>query len=100
MNTAALPNMQGEQDEIDFVIEYKNKCLPIEVKSGKDYKVHSALNNVLEQKSYGIDEAFVLCGKNLEVREKVTYLPIYMVMFIDERSEPIPHYDALSLMDL
>lgn len=89
-----------KQGEIDFVIEYKNKCLPIEVKSGKDYKVHSALNNVLEQKSYGIDEAFVLCGKNLEVREKVTYLPIYMVMFIDERSEPIPHYDALSLMDL
>ena len=36
-----------KQGEVDFLIEYKGNVLPLEVKSGKDYKVHSALNNLL-----------------------------------------------------
>ena len=35
-----------KQGELDFVVEYKGKVLPIEIKSGKSYKKHSALNNV------------------------------------------------------
>lgn len=30
--------------ELDFVIEYEGNVLPIEVKSGKDYYVHSAID--------------------------------------------------------
>lgn len=65
--------------EIDFVIEQYGKVMPIEVKSGKDYKRHSAINNILNIKNYGIDEAIVFNNKNREVKDKVVYLPIYVV---------------------
>lgn len=71
-----------KQGELDFVIEYGEKIVPIEVKSGKNYKRHSALNNVLDVKSYGIDQAIVLCENNVSVAGKIVYLPIYMVAFI------------------
>ena len=65
--------------EIDFVIEQYGKVMPIEVKSGKDYKRHSAINNILNINDYGIDEAIVFNNKNREVKDKVVYLPIYVV---------------------
>ena len=71
-----------KQGEIDFVIEREGNCLPIEVKSGKDYYVHSALNNVMSNADYNIKEAFVLHNGNLSMKENVVYLPIYMTMFI------------------
>lgn len=71
-----------KQGELDFVIEYGEKIVPIEVKSGKNYKRHSALNNVLDVKNYGIDQAIVLCEDNVSVAGKIVYLPVYMVAFI------------------
>jgi uncharacterized protein len=69
--------------EIDFVVQTEDgHVVPVEVKSGKDYKRHSALNNVLKTKNYGIEEAFVLCEDNVSSGGKVTYLPIYMAAFI------------------
>lgn len=66
--------------ELDFLIEYRGKALPIEIKSGKDYYRHSALSNVLAVEEYGIDEAFVFANTNVEVKGKITYYPIYMLM--------------------
>ena len=68
--------------EIDFVIADDGSVLPIEVKSGKDYERHNALRNVLECEEYGIDKAYVLCMGNIEKKEKVIYVPIYMTMFL------------------
>ncbi len=56
--------------------------LYLEVKSGKDYRRHSALDNVLASPNYHIPEAFVLCNDNVMVDGKVVYLPIYMTMFL------------------
>ena len=68
------------EGELDFLIEAGGgNVLPIEVKSGKDYRRHSALNNVLNRSNYQIDEALVLCEDNLTCEGKVTYTPIYMV---------------------
>lgn len=53
--------------------------MPIEVKSGKDYKRHRALNKVMSTPNYGIQEAIVLYEGNLEVADNVIYAPIYMV---------------------
>ena len=36
-----------KRGELDFLIEYDGEVLPIEVKSGKDYKVHRALSNIM-----------------------------------------------------
>ena len=72
--------------ELDFVVEYQGKLLPIEVKSGKDYTVHSALNHCINNPEYNIEEAFVFANCNVEKRDKVTYLPIYMVCLMEQNS--------------
>ncbi len=76
--------------EIDFLIEYENECLPIEVKSGKDYSVHPSLDKFLNDRNYSINQAFVLSSQNVSVDGKIVYLPIYMTMFINENSIELP----------
>lgn len=84
--------------ELDFVIEHRGKILPIEVKSGKDYKRHSALTNVLEISNYSIEEAVVFTNHNVENHGKYTYYPVYMVMFLktDDIKLPTVEFDDLS----
>ena len=77
--------------EIDFIVEQNGKSLPIEVKSGKAYNKHSALNNLLDVKEYGIEEAFIFTNDNVKIEGKFNYLPIYMVMFL--RDEPMEFAD-------
>lgn len=71
-----------KKGELDFVVENAGRAIPLEVKSGKDYKRHNALRNVLEDPNYRIEEAFVLTNGNLEKTGKITYLPVYMAMSI------------------
>lgn len=71
-----------KQGELDFLIERGGTVLPIEIKSGKDYTKHAALNNVLANTDYGIPEAYVFQNGNVSVDGKVVYLPIYMLMFL------------------
>ena len=70
--------------ELDFVIERAGRVLPIEVKSGKDYAKHSALDNVMSIEEYGIEEACVFTNYNLKTQRGLTYFPIYMVMFLKD----------------
>jgi hypothetical protein len=73
--------------ELDFLIEQNGKVVPIEVKSGKDYKKHNALTNVLSM-DYDIDKAYIFSNANLSRDDKKIYLPIYMLMFI-EKTKPL-----------
>ena len=72
--------------EVDFLIDdyYDLSAMAIEVKSGKDYTVHSALNRLLENKDYRLEKGIVLSNSR-EVRQdgQVIYMPIYYVMFLD-----------------
>ena len=77
--------------EIDFIVEQSSKTLPIEVTSGKVYNKHSALNNLMNTKEYGIEEAFIFTNDNVKIDGKLNYLPMYMVMFL--RDEPIEFAD-------
>lgn len=70
--------------ELDFVIEHDGEVLPIEVKSGKDYKKHSALAQIMQNENYQLNEAVVFSNSNVERNGKITYLPIYMLMFLEE----------------
>lgn len=70
--------------EVDFLIDDYDSLsvVPIEVKSGKDYTVHSALNKFLENKDYNVKKAFVLSNESeVLVKGNITYLPVYYVMF-------------------
>lgn len=79
-----------QKGEVDFIIERKGKVLPIEIKSGKDYSRHSALNNLISNKEYKIDEAYVFTTQNVEVKDKITYYPIYMLMFLNDQNIKLP----------
>ena len=70
---------------MDYLIDdmVNLSVLPLEIKSGKDYQVHSALDKFLHIKEYNIHQAFVLSNaKNVEVKNGVTYLPIYSIACI------------------
>ncbi len=70
--------------EVDFLIDdHSNLSItPIEVKSGKDYTIHSALNNLMSNEDYNIKFGFVLSNeREIYVKNNITYLPIYFVMF-------------------
>lgn len=80
-----------KQGELDFVIEHEGRVLPIEIKSGKNYKRHNALTNVMENADYAIKEAVVFASGNIEVQENIVYLPVYMLMYLlpKEMANPI-----------
>lgn len=70
--------------ELDFVIEMEGRVVPIEVKSGKDYKRHNALDHFMEVPNYHMEKAYVLSTGNVEADGKVCYLPIYMTYLLKE----------------
>ena len=74
--------------EVDFIVQKGHAVIPVEVKSGKDYHVHAALNNVLSVEEWGIGDALVFCMGNVEQVKTVTYLPWYMIMFYKPQALP------------
>lgn len=93
--------------EIDFIIQDMQKVIPIEVKSGKYYTKHKALDHIMANEIYNIDYGIVFSNDNLSkavvsVTEKhsrdykfrnlykLYYMPIYMIMFVDKNKIEIP----------
>ena len=76
-----------KQGELDFVVEQHGDVLPIEVKSGKNYKKHAALSNVLGNPDYHIPCAYVFHNGNIETADKITYYPIYLTMFLQREED-------------
>ena len=70
--------------ELDFLIEMGGKVVPIEVKSGKDYKSHKALDNYMEVPDYHLERAYVFSTFNVEKKGEVINLPIYMSYLLKE----------------
>ena len=78
--------------EVDFLIDDPDNLsnIPIEVKSGKDYTVHSALDRFISNKEYNIKRAYVLSNERTNLKKNgVTYIPIYYVMFFDNVSNTV-----------
>ena len=72
--------------ELDFVIEMGGKVVPIEVKSGKNYKTHKSLDNFIGIPDYYIEKAYVFSIGNVEQIGKIIYLPIYMSYLLKEKT--------------
>lgn len=75
--------------EVDFLIDDYDSlsAVPIEVKSGKNYTVHSALTTFVQNEDYHIKKAFVVSNeRNIKQNGKITYLPIYYIMFFNADS--------------
>jgi len=76
--------------EVDFLVnDYKNlSVLPIEVKSGKDYKVHNSLSKFMI--NYNIKKGIVLSNeREVMIENNVVYMPIYYAMFINNENEDV-----------
>lgn len=81
--------------EVDFIIDDVDNLsnIPIEVKSGKDYKIHSALDKFLSNKDYNIKKAYVFSNEpKVYTENNITYLPIYYVMFLKNESTDSEQY--------
>lgn len=75
--------------EVDYLIDDADNLtnIPIEVKSGKDYNTHSALDKFLSNKDYNIKRAYVLSNEQRVYTEnEITYMPIYYIMFFQNDS--------------
>ncbi len=81
-----------KRGEVDFVVEYGGKVLPIEVKSGKDYEIHRALSNIMDCEEYDLPEAVVFTNENLKTAGKLVYAPVYLVMFIEKNTDAPSYY--------
>jgi len=76
--------------EVDYLIDDYDSlsAVPIEVKSGKDYTVHSALSGFVANEHYHVKKAYVLSNERKVLHSgKITYLPIYYVMFFKSAAE-------------
>jgi hypothetical protein len=66
--------------EVDFLINDTKlvSVVPIEVKSGKDYKIHSAIERMTETEDYAIVTGYVLSNeREIVERGKIVYMPVY-----------------------
>ena len=76
---------------IDDVDNLSN--IPIEVKSGKDYTVHSALDKFLSNDEYHIKRGYVLSNEQKVFTENgITYMPIYYIMFFQHVSNVVEQF--------
>ena len=70
--------------EVDFLIDdYNNlSVVLLEIKSGKDYTIHSAIKKFLCNKDYNVKKGYVLSNeRKIFEKDNIIYLPIYMIMF-------------------
>ena len=69
-----------DRHEIDFVIQYKNKIIPIEVKASK------STNNISltrYNEKYNNDLSIRLSMNNLAKDGKVVNIPLFLIEYID-----------------
>ena len=74
-----------QKGEVDFLIDDYDSLtvLPIEVKSGKDYSTHRALDRFIANPDYRVQSALVLSNEgDSRTENETSYLPIYYIMFL------------------
>lgn len=79
-----------QRGEVDFLVDDYTQLsvMPVEVKSGKDYTVHSALNKLLSVPDYHIHMGCVVSNsQQVQQIGNVLYMPIYYIMFVDAGGE-------------
>lgn len=76
--------------ELDFIVQKQDEVILIEIKSGKDYKTHAAINNAMKKKEWNLKKGIVFCMGNIEKNNNILYLPWYMVMFFKSESTDKP----------
>lgn len=83
--------------EVDFLIERGGEVIPLEIKSGKAFKTHSGIDNIIKIRNYNIKEGYVLSNdREIKKEESLVYFPIYMIAFLKKKLG-VHDYDSLLL---
>ena len=64
--------------EIDFLIRRGDRICPVEVKSGRNYARHASLDKFRAKFGDRLGESFILCTKDVDQKDGITRLPLYM----------------------
>lgn len=78
-----------QKGEVDYLVnDYESlSAVPIEVKSGRDYYIHSAMDRFISNKNYHVKYGIVLSnGREIKTKGDITYMPVYYSMFIADQS--------------
>ncbi|CCX48718.1 putative uncharacterized protein [Bacteroides sp. CAG:927] len=67
--------------EVDFLLSNGTKIDPIEVKSS-GYKTHKSLDLFCDKFSSRVNKRYLVYTKDLRKEESITYLPVYMTLFL------------------
>ncbi len=86
--------------EVDFLVEKDSKVLPLEVKSGRHYKAHAALNGLLRKNEADMPRAIVFSNANSSRQGKISYQPLYQAMFLDHDGLPSDAVYELPSLDV
>ena len=81
--------------EVDFLIDDPDNLsnIPLEVKSGKDYTVHSALTKFITNEDYNIKRGYVLSNnREVFIKDNIIYIPIYYIMFFQNISRVVSRF--------
>lgn len=81
--------------EVDFLIDDPDNLsnIPLEVKSGKDYTVHSALTRFITNEDYNIKRGYVLSNnREVSIKNNIIYIPIYYIMFFQNISSVVSRF--------
>ena len=86
--------MTKKRGEVDFVVDGPNgTAVLLEVKSGRYYHAHAALDHVLENPAWNVEQGIVLSRNNVERTGRVLYLPLYATFYLERllapKSEPL-----------
>ena len=83
-------NSEDRPAEVDFLVEKDGVVLPVEVKSGKNYKTHASLDDLLAVSDYGVERALVVSNANVSSSPdgRIRYLPAYYLMFLEHDGLP------------
>jgi predicted AAA+ superfamily ATPase len=71
--------------EVDYLIDNYDalNVLPVEIKSGKDYKNFRALPKIILDPNYRMTKGYVFSNeREIKKEDKIIYYPIYFIMFI------------------
>ncbi len=74
--------------EIDFVVQNGMGIELIEVKSGNDFKKHSALEKIRQIENWQFNKSIVFCKGNVKIEDDIYYYPWYMIMFMTAYQAP------------
>lgn len=81
--------------EVDFLIDDSDNLtnIPLEIKSGKDYTIHSALTKFIENEDYNVRKAYVFSNEQRVYEDGgIIYIPIYYIMFFHNVSNVVEQF--------